>query len=90
MNNGKVKIVDKLRWRKDYDAVTVYNFETDDLFRLPPIALDILENANGDYEIEEITEIVINNNNLKRSEELIEKINNYIESLVSKKILNNY
>ena len=77
-----ISTVPNLRWRKDYNFVTIYNFDTDDLFKAPAIAKNILELCDGTRTKEEIVECLVDNKVLNNTVKAKEKMQAYIESLV--------
>ncbi|MBE5966822.1 MAG: hypothetical protein E7255_07630 [Lachnospiraceae bacterium] len=82
----KVSLNGKIKWRNEYDFFTVYHFETDDLFKVPKTAIDILEVADGTKSIDEIINYVIRINNLNTS--VYQKIYEYIDLLNQKELIN--
>jgi len=72
--NGKVK------WREEYDDYTAYHFDTDLLFRVPKLAVDIFEAADGSKSIDEVVNHVIGINSLNSSN-YHGKLVKYIETL---------
>lgn len=77
-----VKIADYLRWRRDYDNLTVYNFVNDDLFQVSLKAEPILKYASSEIEIEELAERASEVANIDKV-----KIRKFIEVLLQKNIL---
>lgn len=41
----------RLRWREEAGFYTIYNYDTDDLFEVPPPAIAILKTADGSLSI---------------------------------------
>lgn len=83
----KVKVVDKLRWRKDFNFITVYNFETDDVYKVPLIVVDIFDNADGCNSINEIIDIVLEKNNIKKTERTSEKFQKFMDYLMNNNMI---
>jgi hypothetical protein len=81
----KVSLNGKIKWRNEYDFYTIYHFETDDLFKVPKTAIEILEVADGTKSIDEIINLIINKNNFEIS--CYQKIYEYIDLLNQKELI---
>lgn len=77
-----IKIAKHVRWRRDYDYITVYNFMSDDLYRLSSGAEVVLKNATSEINKEHLVDKVKLELSLEKS--IVEK---YIDLLVEKQIL---
>lgn len=82
-----IKVVPELRWRQDYNFITIYNFKTDDLFKAPCVANDILNLADGRHTIEDIINYLFNEKIVNQSETNIIKLEKYINDLITRNIL---
>jgi len=83
--NMKVIKCGKLKWREEYDFYTLYNFNTDDLFRVPKAAIDILEYVDGNNTAKQIIDNVIEKNGY--SNEVYQKLFEYMKLLEKKEII---
>ncbi|MDR1769421.1 MAG: hypothetical protein LBS02_02130 [Hungatella sp.] len=82
-----VKVVPELRWRQDYNFITIYNFKTDDLFKAPCVANDILILADGKHTVEDIINYLLNEKIVSQSEANRIKLEEYINDLITRNIL---
>lgn len=83
----KIIVSQGLKWRKDFNFITVYNFKTDDLYKASQITGDIFQLADGTRTIKEIVDCLSQNNKKILEYSIKEKIIEYINSLILKNIL---
>lgn len=83
----KITTAPNLRFRKDYNFVTIYNFDTDDLFKAPLIAKNVLNHCDGTHTNEEIVECLVKDGILRNNEKDKQKMSEYIDDLIKKGIL---
>ena len=76
-----VKVAPDLKWRTDY------NFKTDDLFKAPFIANDILKLADGNHTVDEIINYLFKENKVTQSDANRYKLIEYINDLIQRDIL---
>lgn len=82
-----VKVAPVLKWRTDYNFITIYNFKTDDLFKAPFIANDILKLADGNHTVDEIINYLFKENKVTQSDANRYKLIEYINDLIQRDIL---
>jgi hypothetical protein len=56
--HGRLDKGGRLRWRREEDTFTLYNYDTDDLFEVPEAAITILELADGQRRADEVVRAV--------------------------------
>ncbi|MBS6262580.1 MAG: hypothetical protein KH549_05455 [Clostridium sp.] len=83
----KIKKLDNVKWRKDFEFITIYNYNTDDLFKASKITGEILELSDGTRSIDEVIDELINNSKVEILDSTREKLEKYIKSLIEKEVI---
>lgn len=76
----------KLKWREELECYTVYNYDTDDLFRVPETAIDILEMADGEHTVDQIIRSILEKNQLS-DQDSYQEVEEFIQILIQKQLL---